>query len=136
MKIINNFLDEKELSIIQTYKDNQPVFKEAKTKNNSIKARHRNLNLGIDNTVKDILFPKIEKFFPNFVVDTGSFLESFVPYTIHVDTNTYHSENVGVTDIKNKKYSMSLMLPLSENFGSQTVFFLITIVKKWTDNRC
>lgn len=122
MKIYNNFLSHIDLKIITDYKNLQPISVKKFLQDGNLKAVHRNLSFDIDNTMRDILFPKIKNIFPNFKIDTGSFLESHVPYSLHIDTNKFHAKS-GATVIKNKKYNISLLLPLSENFGSKTVFF-------------
>lgn len=123
MKVYKNFLNQEEISAIISYKDKQPIASESFLSDGRPKAKHRNLNLEIDDTIKNILFPKLENIFPNFKVDTGSFLQSYTPHNLHIDTNKYHSEKLKVTDIKNSEYNMSVMLPLTNDFGSHTVYF-------------
>ena len=100
----------------------QPIASETFLSDGCPKAKHRNLNLEIDDTIKNILFPKLENIFPNFKVDTGSFQQSYTPYNLHVDTNKYFTEKK-FTHIKNTEYNMSVMLPLTNDFGSHTVYF-------------
>ena len=123
MKLYNNFLSQDELKKIIDYKNLQKISTEKLLPDGRIKSTHRNLNFNIDSTMRNILFPKIENIFPDFQIDTGSFLESYVPYNLHVDTNKYHAEVVQATTIRKKKYNMSLLIPLSESFGSNTVYF-------------
>lgn len=122
MNLHNNFFSQDEIITIIDYKNKQPVSVEKFTKDGKLKAKHRNLNFNLDNILSKIIFPKVEKLFPNFKIDTGSFLESFYPYTPHTDTNIYHSDS-NYTEKKEVRYNMSLLMPLTENFGSNTIFF-------------
>lgn len=125
MKIYKQLFTQKEIDKLIKYKNLQPVndvnLLEGKTKVN-----YRKINEHHPVSVfTRIVVPKVKELFPKFIIDHGTFQESFIPYGIHVDTNANMAD--AIQEYKQQELTsiddFVFLVPLTQGEYMSTIFY-------------
>lgn len=126
VSIFSEFLTISETNLLLSYFDDQPYVAENTTQHNSdtvIKNRHKNTDYNVPGSfVWQIIYPKLEKILGPHVMESGSYLESHYPFSIHSDTPTTFKERNFYSHTKTS-INMSVLISLNEDPSFKTVMF-------------
>lgn len=127
-QIVHNFLTAKETNFLLSYYESKPYTSEKFTEYQGQQIaynRHKNSDYDLTSSpVYHLLYPKLKKLLGPHIMDSGALLESYYPYTIHLDTaQTFRDYNFYSHNKIENCLNIAVLISLNEDPSFKTVMF-------------
>lgn len=123
--LLENQISEKDLAFLEKWLDKKP-YVEKFLPNGELFYKQKYLDYHIEKSIpQQILKPILDKIIPNASIQTSGYVESFVPFDLHVDTikESINRNEYAFSNITSTSYNSAVLIPLDEGANLRTVIF-------------
>jgi hypothetical protein len=123
--LLTNQISKKTLSMLEMWLSKQPYF-EKLAPDGQIFYKYKHLDYHIANSIPNqLLKPIIDSILPNANVQTYNYVESYIPFDLHVDTikESINRNEYAFDNASSITYNSAVLIPLDEGENLRTVIF-------------